>query len=550
MTMEKFDYPLVLVADDEVQTTVMLTRIFEREGYRVESAHDGYEALEMAQQLLPDLILLDVQMPTMSGFDVLRALRELPATASIPTIIVTAKARQPTDIAHGMNLGADDFVQKPFDPGELIARAKSKIRARKLEEALQRRTQELEILLRVSESLNQHIALNDLLDLVPYLVLDLLPGSDSAIYHLNDNREIVHSHTYSRSDGYLAGGIDPQNIIQRFLQAGSAILWPSANPSLVDEFPVGMAVPLQHGTTLLGMLMLASGDRNVQYDQNHLRLFEGIGLQAALALHNAQLYEIQANYASRLEEMVEAKTSELRSAQQMLIRAEKLASIGHLAASIAHEINNPLQPIRINLEDMLEDIQHNIPIDVRAIQTTQESVERIRRIVNQLLEFAGKRSEVEAKLELLDVGQIVDGVINLNRKFFEKEGMKIITDATGPLQIYGNKDQLEQVFMNLTLNAQAAMERGGTLQIHGWEEKGVVVTQFVDDGCGIPPEQINKIFDPFFSTKPNGTGLGLFVSYGIIESHHGTIEVESEIHNGTSFTIRFPSHVTKNLSEK
>lgn len=542
--MERFDYPLVLVADDEVQTTVMLTRIFEREGYRVESAHDGHEALEMAQRFLPDLVLLDVQMPTMSGFDVLRALREQPATASIPTIIVTAKARQPSDIAHGMNLGADDFMQKPFDPGELIARAKSKIRARKLEEALQRRTRELEVLLRVSESLNQHITLRDLLDLVPYLVLDLLPGSASAIYHLDDNLEIVHSHVHSRSNERVISKANPKNVMQCFLDAGSAVLWPTTNPPLLDEFPAGMAVPLQHGATLLGMLMLASDDTDVQYDQNHLRLFEGIGLQAALALRNAQLYEIQANYASRLEEMVEAKTAELRSAQQMLIRAEKLASIGHLAASIAHEINNPLQPIRINLEDMFEDIQRGLPIDMRAIQSTQESVERIRRIVNQLLDFAGKRSESEIKLELLDVGKIVDGVISLNRKFFEKEGMKITTDIAGPLPLYGNKDQLEQVFMNLILNAQAAMERGGTLQIQGRKENGTIVAQFADDGCGIPSEQINKIFDPFFSTKPNGTGLGLFVSYGIIESHHGTIEVESEVNRGTVFTIRFPDHAT------
>jgi two-component system NtrC family sensor kinase len=540
--MERFDYPLVLVADDEIQTTVMLTRIFEREGYRVESVHDGNGALDAAQRLLPDLILLDVQMPALNGFEVLRALREIPTTASIPTIIVTAKARQPTDIARGMNLGADDFIQKPFDPGELIARAKSKIRARKLEEALQRRTRELEVLLRVSESLNQHIAVSDLLDLVPYLVLDLLPGSVAAIYHVNDALEIVQYHIHSKPDERTLGEIASQDIIKRFLETGNAALWPTINPPFTDEFPAGIAVPLQHGTTLLGMLMLATDDPNIRYDHNHLRLFEGIGLQAALALRNAQLYELQANYALHLEEMVEAKTAELQSAQQMLIRAEKLASIGHLAASIAHEINNPLQPIRINLEDMLEDIQHNIQIDVRAIRSTQESVERIRRIVNQLLEFAGKRSTSEVKLELVDIGKVVDGVVDLNRKFFEKEGMTITTDVAGPLLLYGNKDQLEQVFMNLTLNAQAAMKRGGKLQIRVWSENKSIVTQFADDGCGIPPDQLNKIFDPFFSTKPNGTGLGLFVSYGIIESHHGTIEVESKLNRGTVFTISFPAH--------
>src|SRR5690606_32838199 len=105
--------PLVLIADDEVHTTVMLERIFEREGYRVYSVNDGTSALETAQRIIPDLILLDIQMPGISGFDVLRGLRNNLATASIPTILITAKARKPADVAHGLNLGADDYIYKP-----------------------------------------------------------------------------------------------------------------------------------------------------------------------------------------------------------------------------------------------------------------------------------------------------------------------------------------------------------------------------------------------------------------------------------------------------
>jgi signal transduction histidine kinase len=531
---------LVLVADDEVQTTVMLTRIFEREGYRVHSTYDGMSALQGAIELAPDLILLDVQMPKMNGFETLQALRENPVTANIPTIIVTAKARQPSDVAYGLNLGADDFVQKPFDPRELLARASSKIRARKLEEALQRRSQELEILLRVSEALNQHVNVIELLDLVPYLVLDLLPGSFASIYQFDDQLNISQFRLENKSaEPHEFSDADHYNIVKKFLAGGNSIFWNQAAIGLSSDFANGIAVPLQHGGKLLGMLMLASN--KLAYDENHLRLFEGIGRQAALALRNAELYEIQIKYSSQLEIMVEAKTAELKSAQEMLIRSEKLASIGELAASIAHEINNPLQPIRINLGDMLEDIQHNIPIDVRAIQITQESVERIRRIVNQLLDFAGKRNNTNLEMELVDIGKIIETVVSLNRKFFEKEGMQIKLNIPTDLPTYGNKDQLEQVFMNLVLNAQAAMQRSGVLEISGWINKGEIITQFADNGCGIPPEQINKIFDPFFSTKVNGTGLGLFVSYGIIQSHNGIIEVDSKLNTGTTFTIRLPS---------
>jgi two-component system, NtrC family, sensor kinase len=540
---EQKEIPLVLVADDEVHTTIMLTRIFEREGYQVQSVHDGAAAVSAAQHLLPDLILLDVQMPVMNGFEVLRSLRENSLTVNIPTIIITAKARQPSDVAHGLNLGADDFVHKPFDPRELLARAESKIRARKLEDALQRRSQELEALLRVGEELNQHLEVKDLLNLVPYLVLDLLPGHLSAIYHMDDNHELLQVETHTKDGSPLPDHLDHQAIIQNFLQTERSVLWSGEATPQIEGYSSGMIVPLRHGTSLLGLLLLVT--QTGFYDENHLRLFEGIGGQASLALRNAQLYEIQANYALHLEDMVEAKTAELQSAQQMLIRAEKLASIGHLAASIAHEINNPLQPIRIVLEDMLEDVQNNAPIDIRALQITHENVERIWRIVSQLLDFAGNRSTSSSDLQLIDIGQIIEGVISLNKKFFQKEEMEILSNLDTPLPVYGNKDQLEQVFMNLALNAKAAMETGGTLKIQAKKENGEIVAQFTDTGCGIPPDRINKIFDPFFSTKPNGTGLGLFVSYGIIQSHHGSIEVKSKVNKGTTFTIRLPMHEDK-----
>jgi signal transduction histidine kinase len=534
---ERRNAPLVLVADDEIHTTVMLARIFEREGYQVQSANDGIAALDLAQKLLPDLILLDIQMPHMNGFEVLSALKENPMTSTIPTIIITAKARQPSDVAHGLNLGADDFIHKPFDPRELLARAESKIRSRQLEETLQRRTQELEALLRVGEELNQHLEVNDLLNLVPYLALDLLPGDLAAIYQFDENQKLLNFNIQAKSNELPAYELDNLGIVAQFLISGDAILWPGNIP-LAEGFTSGIAVPLSHGGNLLGMLMLVI--QNGQYDENHLRLFAGIGRQAALTLRNAQLYEIQANYAFHLEDMVEAKTTELHSAQQMLIRAEKLASIGHLAASIAHEINNPLQPIRINLEDMLEDIQNNAAIDIRAVKSTQESVERIRRIVSQLLEFAGKRNTANTELEALDVSHLIEGVISLNRKFFEKENMHILADLSPKLSILGNKDQLEQVFMNMILNAKAAMDTGGTLRIGAKTDKNEALIQFIDTGSGIPDDQINRIFDPFYSTKANGTGLGLFVSYGIIQGHHGTIEVKSKVNNGTTFTIRLP----------
>lgn len=528
--------PLVLVADDEVNTTIMLQRIFEREGFQVHIENDGVSALRAAHELLPDLILLDIRMPGMNGFEVLRALRENSTTSAIPTILVTANAREPADVALGLNLGADDYLYKPFAPQELVARAESKMKARQLEDALQRRTEELTSLLKLSENLIQHVERADLLGKIAEMMSALLPTDVVVVLQVDGNGQVIAQD--QRLSAEIAEGynVDTSDFPPRFMHTDRAIIWPT-DKILIDGFTGGMAAPLRHGGVTFGVLLIASLSQT--YDESQFRLFQGASRQAGLALRNAILHEIQVNYALHLEDMVAERTAELQSAQQMLIRSEKLASIGHLAANIAHEINNPLQPITVTLDDLVETVASNHPVDIRGIEIIQESVERIRRIVSQLLEFTGKRT-TGPDLQVLDLTTVVERIVDLNRKFFEKEGMTIETRLEQLPPIYGSKDQLEQVFMNLSLNAQAAMKRKGKLIIEGTSEGKDVVIRFSDNGIGIPADQIDRIFDPFFSTKPNGTGLGLFVSYGIIQGHHGVIEVESVVGQGTTFTLRLP----------
>jgi signal transduction histidine kinase len=532
--------PLVLVADDEVNTTVMLEHIFEREGYSVERVNNGIAALNKAQILLPDLILLDIMMPGMNGFDVLRALREDSTTAGIPTILVTAQAREPADVARGLNLGADDYLYKPFAPQELLARAQSKIKTRKLEADLQRRTQDLSILLRASEQLNQKLNIHELVRVIFDLISEMLPISAAVIYLVDEVQALKHVYVHEKAALSDSTTFQSPTTVSTILKQKMTYMWPDQKP-LLAAFEGGLITPLQQADHRLGALMIVNQS---PYDEHYLRLFEGLASQIALALRNAQLYEIQAKYAANLEDMVAERTEELKSAQEMLIRSEKLASIGHLAASIAHEINNPLMPIRNLLEEIFEDIaQYNVPIDTKAVTLIHESLERIRRIVSQLLDFAGKRNQ-GPDLQLIEISPILSGIVDLNRKFFEGNRIKIEAELPELPAIYGSKDQLEQVFMNLALNAQAAMEGGGKLKIQARADDKDIIVKFEDTGIGIPSEQLTKIFDPFFSTKPTGTGLGLFVSYGIIQGHNGTISVESTVNVGTKFTIRLPLNTT------
>ncbi len=540
--MSHHNPPLILIADDQMATTVMLQRVFEYEGYEVITAFDGIAALQMARDTLPDLILLDINMPHMNGFEVLKALREHKATATIPTIVITAMGEWP-EIVQGLELGADDYVRKPFHPRELLARAQSKIRARQLEEALQRRTRDLEALLRVSEALNQHLEMNELLELILFLLLDLLPGEISAIYKIDENGQLLQHRHMTAQRSTIRFELDHDTLVQYFMQHGVLTGWSSAQTSLIGpDCEYGLVAPLQYGDdgAINGIILIAG---KTPYDDNQVQLLSGIARQANMALHNAELYEMKATYASDLEVMVAERTHELQSTQQLLVRAEKLASVGRLAASIAHEINNPLMPIKINLDIMLEDLEDGTPIEAVAITNTLESVERIKRVVERLLEFTGKSPVRKRRTMPIDVNRIVENVSALVRKSFEHKGQTIHVELGDVPAIYADKDGLEQVLMNLALNASEAMSKGGEMWMRTEQQDGSLILTVKDTGHGIPADIIDTIFEPFVTTKDDGNGLGLFVSYGIIQNHNGEIHVESEAGSGTAFRVTLPIHI-------
>ncbi len=537
----KNDPPLILVIDDQDAVTVMLKRIFETEGFQVHVAYNGEEGLREAARRLPDLILLDVMMPGLNGFDVLQLMRKDRVLANTPVIMITAKDT-PSDIERGLELGADDYIPKPFHPRELLARVRSKIRAYQLEQALGRRTKDLEALLRVSEALNRHLEINEVLNLVSYLLLDLLPCKLAAIYRLDEQGKLIDHVLITHPSQKQAITLHHQAVVHDFLSRRTAIIWPES-PPLIDQYRYGMAMPLQQGDSIHGFLVISN---NEPFDADHFMLFEGISRQAALSLRNAELYEIQREYAEHLEEMVEERTRELKSAQQLLVRSEKLASLGRMAAGIAHEINNPLQPIRIHLEGMLEDIESNHPIDATDVTRTLESVERIGRIVHRFLEFTGKGRTNTPHIEQLDMNKIIETVLALNETFFNKENIVLVRDFQPLPLIFGNRDHMEQVFLNLMLNAKAALtqKRGGKIHIKTYLDGSEIVIEFSDTGQGIASDLIDQIFEPFVTTKEDGTGLGLFITYNVIQNHQGSIEVNSQEDVGTTFIIRLPTDIT------
>jgi len=278
-------------------------------------------------------------------------------------------------------------------------------------------------------------------------------------------------------------------------------------------------------------------------------------------------------------ENLEKTHNDLKQTQQQLIQSEKLASIGQLAAGVAHEINNPIGFIGSNLQTLkeyinryedifliVEEIKKSIQNEktntsrelteklyqteedinfvfmkkdmYALLEESQRGIDRVKKIVFDLRVFS---REDKDKKEYKRVEDIIDGILNIvNNEIKYKAELKKEYAQTSSVCCYPQK--LGQVFMNLLINASQAMEDKGKISIKTYEEKQYVYIEISDTGKGIPLEQLNKIFDPFFTTKPvgKGTGLGLSISYEIVKRHGGEMKVQSEVGKGTTFTVMLP----------
>lgn len=536
--------PLVLVADDEQNAILLLHRVLEREGFDVESARDGLSALAKARELKPDLILLDVQMPHLNGFEVTARLREDPETARIPVIFVTAAAREPSDVAHGLQLGADDYIRKPYDYHELVARAISKMHARQLEDRLQRRNAELEALVRIGAEFNQQLALPDLADRIVAIASDEFAAHQVELYLFDEQQEPVlcrNTRQTALSSADVLSLLHAEDSVAGYVyRTGTPVLVTEVSETFGQLQRLGLnsaiAAPLLHHGHLVGILVVAHEEPGF-YGESKLRMLRSIGEQAALAVRNAQLHAALHAYAQNLQSMVDDRTRELRAAQAQLIQSEKLAALGRLAAGIAHEVNNPLQPILNCLEVAIEDIENDQPVDVQGLRIAEQEVQRIKGIVSRLLDFARPTTGETVRVNL---SELIDEVILFTQKQLERMQVRVIKQFQPVPPILGAPAQLKQVLLNLVLNAAESMPDGGDLTIELFPDGGGVVVAVADTGMGIEPEAVDRIFEPFFSTKSDGTGLGLSVTYGIVQGHGGTITVESEKGKGSRFVVWLP----------
>lgn len=509
------------ILDDDPDTTLLCERILAQAGFQVESSTDSQSALATIQNKPFDLLLVDINMPVVDGFAVIRHSLQVQSGAAI--LVMTAQGSVENAI-QSLRLGVDGLILKPFgSPSELVEVAqKALLEGRKKRESARARA--LEALIPISESLLSHTRLQPLLDAILAAIHSGLGASFAACYENSPGGCLALAPYEGGEMGGLFSGLVASN---------SALLLEAGNCSpdqarLLDAHDVGalMVVPALRPAQKSLVLCAACPKDSQTFNQSDFEFFQILARQAGIALENVRLYEEQREYIHKIQQTNKA-----------LLQAEKMAAASRLSSSIAHEINNPLQIINncLHLAG-----RPDLPREKRDeyFHLAEKQVQRLITTVRRMFDFYRPVSVTYDKLDLLEV---MEYTLNLMSKQLSvsRVHVALVHDAPVP-KVIAVGSQLQQVFISLILNAIDAMPEGGELRISLAPFGQGVELIFHDQGKGVALETQDRIFEPFFSTKEGGTGLGLTVSYNIIKTHGGTLELLSDVVQGACFRIFLP----------
>ncbi|HEC18517.1 MAG TPA: response regulator [Gammaproteobacteria bacterium] len=623
----------LLLIEDEAANRAAVKRALRDSGLNFLEAEHGRQALDILADQPVDLILLDLAMPVMDGFTFLERFRAMAATQPVPVCVMTAWSDS-SNRRRAIELGATDFVCKPVDNTELRARVHSLLRIStyrqrldafqaKLDkqastsagqdmagtEVLQaqinqlqqaRRQQEVwsEAQMWITEAQSSLSNSEDLSRFYQKIVHHAMVmtrahhGTLALLDAAGEPGEVITPGAVNGEFPQLACLDDRQRILCSLLAQGNPlrVQAPDACPGCEFAPPNCPArsnlllMPLRLDGQLHGALLLADkpGDEafTVQ-DESLLQLFviqvagvlERKELLGALHRSNADLHTEQKEQRALIKRLQEA--------HEQLLQSEKMASLGQLAAGVAHEINNPVGFVNSNIGTLQKYVQQLLAVleayeqaeslldgpalqnirsarqqadidflkeDVLAlVQESHQGLTRVKQIVQDLKDFShvdeGEWQQVDLHQGLDSTLNIVNNELKYKAEIVREYGELPFTECIG--------SQLNQVFMNLLVNAAHAMEERGVITLRTGTEDNWVWVEISDTGKGIEPEHLKRIFDPFFTTKPvgSGTGLGLSLSYGIVEKHGGRIEVDSVLGQGTTFRVCLPVRQTETPME-
>lgn len=409
---------------------------------------------------------------------------------------------------------------------------------------LVRQRKELASLYEVAQDLSLTPDLSELLDSIVgkatllvgaergFLVLADPPGED----HIAAARRFAQNET---SDDAFS-----TSLVNRVMESRKPILTTNVQNDgrfeltqsiIVQDIRSVLAVPLIARGELQGAIYVDTRMSVHPFGNGDLGLLQAMASQAAMAIRSARLYED----ARESNQQLTCTLAELRETQEQLVQAERLAAVGRLATSVAHELRSPLMVMRSALYFLNRVVSLDEPdtpdILRRYFAKLDSEIDRQAKIINDLLFFSRNRPR---SLTGVDLNAILTETLIRVRM---PESIVVRQELDPDLaELLGDADQLQQVFVNLIANAVQAMPEGGSLTLRTRPDGCFAVAEVTDSGVGIAEENIGRIFEPFFTTREKGIGLGLAVSKSLVEGHNGSIEVDSTHGLGTTFTVRLP----------
>ena len=468
---------------------------------------------------------------------------EKDSIAQIKHLLDQIKTSAPPDLVWDLRFHTDILVESlresqarslglQKENGQLHERV---LRERSDYEELRASMDELLNLHELTEAISTTFAISDILSALMDLSARFLPSESCGVFSL-DGDDLKLDVLATRGDQRVVQCVQDHSedgIVDWVLREQRPVV--IEDMSTVEQAGVEVCsivlVPLRARAQNIGLYGLYCRRSKDAFTAGEMELLSVLANQTAVALENARLYS-----------ELSASTTQLKDSQQQLLMAEKMAAIGRLAGGVAHEVNNPLQIILSRVQLLRMNAASGDRL-IEGLDSIEHGVKRISKIIRGLLDIAG-HSAAERDWGACDVVAALRRTLELVQHQLERAEVEIAFKCDDSLPpVAGNIGELEQVFLNLIINAQHAMPEGGTLEVSARVGDEDVFVEFSDTGVGIPEALLDRIFDPFFSTRSEqgGTGLGLSVSYGIVERHGGSIAVQSTHGKGTRFSLRFPS---------
>jgi signal transduction histidine kinase/CheY-like chemotaxis protein len=518
----------VLVVDDEAGIAALCKRILSRAGYDVTSLTDPRAAIEHLQQQRVDLLVVDIRMPEVDGFDVIS--RAQMVQPDIAVLVMTGFGTVETAI-RALRQGVDGLLLKPFERSDELLSSVRQVLTDNQRKRDTARMQALRPLFNVTETLFSETDRDKLIELILTAITDHLHCSSAAYY------QVEKGNVQTVAQRGRVFEVDHENfaadLIRRVNADGNPIVINATGPgeanaqSLLTTLGLGSAILIPIARSNLHSVLFAARDASgAPFRGADLEMFFVLARQAVVAMENARLYEDLRSYVKRVEE-----------SQQALLRVEKMAAAGRLTASIAHEVNNPLQSV----QNCLHLAGHeNVSPEKRKeyFELAKKELDRLMKTMQRMLDFYRPGA---ARVEAVDLLELLGHVLSLTSQQLSLKDITIKTELPKSLPIiYAVSSQVQQIFFNLILNSLDAMSGGGELTITARPVKNGVEMTFEDNGPGIPEDRRENIFEPFFSTKEGGTGLGLTVSYNIVTAHGGTLDLINGRGSGACFRLFLP----------